>query len=475
MRVVFATTDAKVASEVYYWAHSEPDQLRTARGTPHVYSQLLYLNDYLAHPPMGTPTISEADILALQNTSTWAIDPTTGERTAAWAAPTKVEWWSFGREYNPKAVYNSPFLHTVSLSPLEAGATYGYRVAGSERVFSFTMPPVSDAVDAAAFPMTLGVIADVGQTVVSQLNFGVLAALEPAAVLLAGDLAYADGWTPRWDSYGRMAEPLSSAVPVMTAGGNHEIGSGESWVSYNARYPMPAAASGSASNQWWSADIGPAHVVSLCSYAATAAGSPQREWLARDLAAVDRSRTPWLIVMMHAPWYSSNAKHWEESELSRLDLEPLLVGAGVDLVISGHVHAYERTLPMAKYALSDCGPVYVNVGDGGNREGAALPYRVPQPEWSAFREASFGVGSLKLANATHALFRWERTACEAPNTPDHTNFNATCESILASGFRDNSNNTARSDEVWLDRRARIGCARKTPSPSLRERRVRSES
>ena len=40
-------------------------------------------------------------------------------------------------------------------------------------------------------------------------------------------------------------------------------------LQYNARYPMPFRPSGSVSNLWWSRDIGPTHVVSLCSYAAT--------------------------------------------------------------------------------------------------------------------------------------------------------------------------------------------------------------
>ena len=63
---------------------------------------------------------------------------------------------------------------------------------------------------------------------------------------------------------------------------------------------MPHAASGSPSSLWWAADVGPCRVVTLCSYCSTAAGSLQLAWLERELAAVDRRRTPWLVVMMHA-------------------------------------------------------------------------------------------------------------------------------------------------------------------------------
>ena len=52
--------------------------------------------------------------------------------------------------------------------------------------------------------------------------------------------------------------------------------------------------------------------------------------------------------------------------------EPLFFQYSVDFVISGHVHAYERTHPLYKYALNPLGPVYLTLGDGGNIEG---PYR----------------------------------------------------------------------------------------------------
>lgn len=55
-----------------------------------------------------------------------------------------------------------------------------------------------------------------------------------------------------------------------------------------------------------------------------------------------------------------------------------------------------------------CGPVHIVIGDGGNREGLAEVYDEPQPDWSAYREASYGSGTLDLLNTTHALWRWHR-------------------------------------------------------------------
>ena len=164
-------------------------------------------------------------------------------------------------------------------------------------------------------------------------------------------------------------EPLASAIPVMVAGGDHEVFETEEWVAYNARYPMPFQTSGSDTNLWWSRNVGPVHVTTLCSYAATGVGSIQYNWLEADLSAVDRARTPWLLVMMHVPWYNSNTHHTGEAELMRLAMEPLLYTYGVDMVVTGHVHSYERIRPVLNGCLNSCAPLYLNIGDGGNREG----------------------------------------------------------------------------------------------------------
>mmetsp|Transcript_31090 Transcript_31090/g.85076 ORF Transcript_31090/g.85076 Transcript_31090/m.85076 type:complete len:201 (+) Transcript_31090:3-605(+) len=199
-----------------------------------------------------------------------------------------------------------------------------------------------------------------------------------------------------------MFERLAARVPVLTVGGNHELVAGENWQQYNLRYPMPHRQSGSLSNLWWSRDVGPVHLIGLCSYCASHKRSLQQRWLRRDLLRIDRSVTPWLVVLTHVPFYHSSTLHASEAELMRYHLEGLLFDAGVDIVLAGHLHAYERTEPLFAGAHHPCGPVHLTLGDGGNREGAALPWRYPPPSWSAFREGTFGIGGLTIVNATHA-------------------------------------------------------------------------
>lgn len=45
-----------------------------------------------------------------------------------------------------------------------------------------------------------------------------------------------------------------------------------------------------------------AHVLMLGCYVEYGQDSEQFAWLQKDLASVDRSRTPWVFVGMHAPW-----------------------------------------------------------------------------------------------------------------------------------------------------------------------------
>jgi 2',3'-cyclic-nucleotide 2'-phosphodiesterase (5'-nucleotidase family) len=57
---------------------------------------------------------------------------------------------------------------------------------------------------------------------------------------------------------------------------------------------------------------------------------------------VDRTKTPWLIAILHAPWYNSNSAHQGEGDAMMAAMESTLYAAKVDIMFAGHVHAYER-------------------------------------------------------------------------------------------------------------------------------------
>ncbi|KAJ1264754.1 hypothetical protein BS78_08G025700 [Paspalum vaginatum] len=350
-------------------------------------------------------------------------------------APATVEYGTAPGQYTRSAtgttttysyvLYRSGRIHHAVVGPLQPGTTYYYRCSGSTaRDFSFRTPP-------ATLPFKFVIVGDLGQTGWTDSTLKHVAAADYDALLLPGDLSYADFVQSRWDSFGRLVEPLASARPWMVTEGNHEVEKlpllePTQFKAYNARWRMPydapsaAGATPSGDNLYYSFDAagGAVHVLMLGSYIDYAAGSAQRAWLQRDLAALDRARAAFVVALVHAPWYNSNEAHRGEGDAMRAAMEDLLYGARVDAVFAGHVHAYERFARVYAGKEDPCGPVHVTVGDGGNREGLADKFVDPQPAISAFREASFGHGRLEVVNATHALWTWHRNDDDDPVVAD---------------------------------------------------------
>lgn len=68
----------------------------------------------------------------------------------------------------------------------------------------------------------LGLIGDLGQTENSARTLEHLAVTDAESVINVGDLSYADGFQPRWDSYMRLAAPHTQRVAWALIEGNHE-------------------------------------------------------------------------------------------------------------------------------------------------------------------------------------------------------------------------------------------------------------
>ena len=260
-----------------------------------------------------------------------------------------------------------------------------------------------------------------------------------------------------------MIESLAAYVPIISVGGNHELGGSENWQSYNVRYPTNPQDSNSPNLCFHGREVGPMNVISLCSYGAanygglnTGATSLQYQWLVNYLAAIDRNRTPWIMVQFHVPVYCTNSGHYMEGEIFRRQYEALLYSYGVDIVMNGHVHAYERSYPVYNNTVNPCGITHLVLGDAGNYENAYVPWITPQASWSAFREASFGVASLNVMSATQANYTWHRHACGAisPGAPNYNqNFSSSCVTPL-----DNSATVMQAiDNYILTKPSRAAC------------------
>jgi len=97
----------------------------------------------------------------------------------------------------------------------------------------------------------------------------------------------------------------------------------------------------------------------------------QLDWLEKELAA---SGSDWKVVFFHHPLYSSGGTHGSDDEL-RAQLEALFLKHGVDLVLSGHEHFYERIKPQKGiYYFVSGGAGKLRKGDVGKTNLTAKAY-----------------------------------------------------------------------------------------------------
>jgi len=257
-----------------------------------------------------------------------------------------------------------------------------------------------------------------------------------------GDISYADDFAivfpelyePIWNMWFDLVEPTTSSVPYMVLPGNHEYSCentvcanySANFVAYNNRFRVPSVESGSSSNMWYSFDYSNVHFVCIdtetdypnAPFNVSDFGN-QLGWLASDLASVNRSVTPWVIVGGHRPIYSASVNFsshdipMNQSLYIQQAFEPLFSKYEVDLFIAGHVHAYERQYPVFNNTVT--GTSYVNpkstvhiiTGAAGNIEWHTNTYQSPLPSWNAFLDdVDFGFGTITVFNDTHLLWQW---------------------------------------------------------------------
>jgi hypothetical protein len=212
-------------------------------------------------------------------------------------------------------------------------------------------------------------------------------------LIVQGDLAYESGtaaelrdcYDTTWGAFKSFSHP---------APGNHEYRS-KGAAPYYA-YWGPQA--GPASRGYYSYDVGPWHVVSLNTEVDYKAAGQQAAWLRADLAAHPNRCT---MAFWHRPRWSNDPIHGDSPWLD--GLYRILYDAGVDVLLQGHAHAYERWSEMAPDATVEPGRgvrTFV-VGTGGAESMDILPQR---PGEEVSQGKIYGVMKLTL---TADDYSWE--------------------------------------------------------------------
>lgn len=192
---------------------------------------------------------------------------------------------------------------------------------------------------------------------------------DPVVHLVNGDLSYANNNQASqpavWADYFNNTQFSAASRPWMPALGNHEIeaGNGElGYLSYQTRFTLPGNHSRDFQGNWYKFQVGSVLFISLDNndvvyqnsggtFAGTSnalyvngySGGEQEKWLEQALRqASNDPSVDWIVAYMHQPAMSSSAAGGSDLGI-RASWMPLFYKYGVDFVLAGHDHDYERS------------------------------------------------------------------------------------------------------------------------------------
>ncbi len=245
--------------------------------------------------------------------------------------------------------------HEIKLSGLTPATKYYYSVNGSlkgdPQQYFITAPRTGSDT-----PARIWVISDFGQTN-SRDNKRRMETVDVwksfnnndyhANFLLSlGDQTEDDSLSQLQHNYFDQLQDVLKNSPLYTVVGNHDMH--DSLHNYIKTFSVPsggeAGGIASGSKMYYSLDYSNVHVVVLSTEIYDdAAYKAQVAWLKKDLA---HNKQTWLFACMHQPFHSGGYHPTDDNESSqkrREDWLRVLEDNGVDLVLQGHNHVYERS------------------------------------------------------------------------------------------------------------------------------------
>ncbi len=285
--------------------------------------------------------------------------------------------------------------HEVALTGLAPNTRYYYDVgdesgvnAGGDATYSFVTPPIVGAAQATR----IWAIGDSGtansdaMAVRDAYKAKVAAEGRPTDLwLMLGDNAYNDGKDYQYQAavFDMYPEILRQA-PVWPTRGNHDKAFESPNDGANAAYydiftlPTAGEAGGlsSGTEAYYSFDHANIHFIVLDSFGSSnAPGSAMLSWLENDLMSTSQD---WVIAYWHHPPYTKGS-HNSDTESRLIEMRenalPILEEYGVDLVLGGHSHSYERSfLLTGHYDVSGTLAPSMILDNGDGREGGDGAY-----------------------------------------------------------------------------------------------------
>lgn len=284
--------------------------------------------------------------------------------------------------------------HAIRLPRLTPGTQYFYSVgtrsaplsAGADHTF-FTPPPTGTAQ-----PTRVWVLGDAGSGTPAQRDVrdayeAFTGTRRTDLVLMLGDNVYENGTDAEFQENLFEVYPATMRQsPFWPALGNHDTAQSTNpplSIPYFKSFTPPtrgqSGGRASGTEKFYSFNFANVHFVCLDSQTSNrdATGRMAR-WLRADLAA---NRQTWTVAYWHHPPYSKSNHDSDTGEISSLmrsNLLPILEAGGADLVLTGHSHAYERSVLLdGHYGTSGTLTAAMKKDAGDGREEGDGPYTKP--------------------------------------------------------------------------------------------------
>jgi hypothetical protein len=298
---------------------------------------------------------------------------------------------------DPAALHSAPVgtvQYEAKLAGLDADTTYYYAVydgtkklAGDDAHHSFRTHPVVGTKK----PLRMWVVGDSGtgdvnqKAVFSAMQRYVEREKRPVDLYLhVGDMAYPKGTDAEFQrNFFEVYQPLLRNTVCWAAMGNHEgatskglFGTGPYYDAYVCPKRGEAGGLASATEAYYSFDYGSVHFICLDSHDLDRDPlGVMAQWLKADL---EKTKADWIIGFWHHPPYTKGS-HDSDKESQLIEMRelimPIMESGGVDLVLTGHSHIYERSMLIdgAYHTPTTAAGVVLNDGDGDPKGDG--PYR----------------------------------------------------------------------------------------------------
>jgi Calcineurin-like phosphoesterase/3-keto-disaccharide hydrolase/Purple acid Phosphatase, N-terminal domain len=289
-----------------------------------------------------------------------------------------------GKKSDPSTMQGT-YQYEVTISGLGTHQTYYYAVydgdtqlAGGDASYRFTTLPEPGS----PASQRIWVVGDSGngsrnQAMVHQamLDFTAETKRPLDMFIHVGDMAYNDGTdTDFSDHFFKMYDPTLRNIVCWPAMGNHEghtsrglMGIGPYYDAYVTPTKGEAGGLPSGTEAYYSYQAGAIHFVCLNSHDMDRSpDGPMARWLEADLA---EAKGDWIIAFWHHPPYTKGSHDSDvEKQLREMReyIMPIMEDGGVDLVLTGHSHIYERSMLMdgAYASPTTAEGVILDDGDG---------------------------------------------------------------------------------------------------------------